>query len=553
MNRTLFIIKGMRKILLILMLIACLPVKAITSGDKAVRYLRKEFANYLRSEKLVVRDVEDDKGLVRHYFKYICNEKEAADTGFVFSELSRLEQAFGTCSAVATEMHRSQEVMPTYDRDVYRLVRTGARHLLFPIFRSHYQVATFNHADGSKRHFILAWQKDKFTDSKGLPFCCINGFVMEADGDEWKIERQAIRNNEAKEEKSIDTLRYEELKRKLTNLKTLYQESKDDSLKGDAYAYMIYSLCEKFDTGIEQKQYLELCDIIDDLLATPVRSGLPTYGQRTDLFCKASMVIDDNVIGYRFTSKASAFYTNGGPIQKESMARRLSHKYHLDSAILADMPLCDITLDYDTRKIKDIGNTRYVDARVFPGFYKGYKPLDEGRSSLHLSYRIPKDMFIEFEYGNMFRWKWVLLSDSVPVKMDMATGTMVGSDINKRFVGYQKRIMRLLPELKKSMIHGFGRRLIIDRKSYDAVVDSIREIEWQAIAENKDNMIPAYYLSKIYYELPFEKLRSVMLHDSPYAGHYLMQPVWKYYNGLQKESTVANKKGRFALKSCIPL
>ena len=72
MNRTLFIIKGMRKILLILMLIACLPVKAMTSGDKAVRYLRKEFANYLRSEKLVVKEVEDDKGLVRHYFKYIC-------------------------------------------------------------------------------------------------------------------------------------------------------------------------------------------------------------------------------------------------------------------------------------------------------------------------------------------------------------------------------------------------------------------------------------------------------------------------------------------------
>ncbi|MBR2034758.1 MAG: hypothetical protein IJ984_01765, partial [Prevotella sp.] len=75
----------------------------------------------------------------------------------------------------------------------------------------------------------------------------------------------------------------------------------------------------------------------------------------------------------------------------------------------------------------------------------------------------------------------------------------------------------------------------------------------QAIAENKDNMIPAYYLSKIYYELSFEKLRSVMLHDSPYAGHYLMQPVWKYYNGLQKESTVANKEGRFALKSSISL
>lgn len=85
-------------------------------------------------------------------------------------------------------------------------------------------------------------------------------------------------------------------------------------------------------------------------------------------------------------------------------------------------------------------------------------------------------------------------------------------------------------ELRKYM----SNNCILTPMGYNAIMDSIRMIGQEAIEENQDNMIPAFFLAEDYHNMPYEQLEKVMDRNKAYANHIIMQPVWQYFEGVKK-------------------
>ena len=60
----------------------------------------------------------------------------------------------------------------------------------------------------------------------------------------------------------------------------------------------------------------------------------------------------------------------------------------------------------------------------------------------------------------------------------------------------------------------------------------------QIIRENKDNIIPAYYIHVNHSDFNYEQMREFMREDAPYARHPSMERPWKAYREMLQQMSV---------------
>jgi len=165
--------------------------------------------------------------------------------------------------------------------------------------------------------------------------------------------------------------------------------------------------------------------------------------------------------------------------------------------------------------------------------------------------RMPRHTFIQIGdgIGNDLRF----IVEETPTDINLVTGEVKGSELQQRFIRCQIRERESGKEAEawfESLSEDDQDRIrdmSMGREQMKTVQDSANvkkfndyKAEWSAltrvaIRENKDNIIPAWYLYLIHSELTPEEEQEFMREDAPYARHPAMERPWRSYWGKQKQ------------------
>ncbi len=149
--------------------------------------------------------------------------------------------------------------------------------------------------------------------------------------------------------------------------------------------------------------------------------------------------------------------------------------------------------------------------------------------------------------------------EETPININLVTGEVSGSDLQQRFIRCQMRerdIDRVAEPWWYSLSDEEKDRIIIMREEglpdasakdstnylkYEDFMGDRDALVRQNIRENKDNIIPAYYLFVHHSELNYEQRREFMREDAPYAHHPAMERPWKKYWGILQQMNITGK------------
>lgn len=111
---------------------------------------------------------------------------------------------------------------------------------------------------------------------------------------------------------------------------------------------------------------------------------------------------------------------------------------------------------------------------------------------------------------------FVLVNDGTPVSINFNKGVLKGSPINEKLHRYDLQAGALEMAMQYAYMAQNRHRL-----------DSLRAV-WQciikeAVSENTDNIIPAYYINEAAYFCPYDEMKQFLSPDKPYYDHPLTE------------------------------
>jgi thiol-disulfide isomerase/thioredoxin len=182
-------------------------------------------------------------------------------------------------------------------------------------------------------------------------------------------------------------------------------------------------------------------------------------------------------------------------------------------------------------------------------------PIKDGRFTV--TGRLPRNTFFQIgDYaGNDLRF----IVDGVFTEINLVTGEVKGSDLQQRFIRCQMRERdldkvaepwwdSLSDEEKDRIITMRGNGLpdatakdSANVEKYEDFMGDRAALIRKNIRENKDNIIPAWYLYTDYDKMTLDELREFVCEDVPYAHHPAMERPWKYYWGRLQQSNITGK------------
>lgn len=182
-------------------------------------------------------------------------------------------------------------------------------------------------------------------------------------------------------------------------------------------------------------------------------------------------------------------------------------------------------------------------------------PILDGK--FEVTGRQPRHTFIQIgdNAGNDLRF----VVEDMPTHINLVTGEIAGSEVQQRFVRCQMRernIDNAVGPWWKSLSNEEKNRIITMKENglSDATTkDSVNFLKYenfmndrnalicQNIRENKDNIIPAWYLFTDFGNLNYEQMLEFLREETPYAHHPAMEQPWKTYWGKLQQMNVNGK------------
>lgn len=183
-------------------------------------------------------------------------------------------------------------------------------------------------------------------------------------------------------------------------------------------------------------------------------------------------------------------------------------------------------------------------------------PIHEG--AFTIKSRLPRHKFFQIEDDT--NSDLYFFAEETPTHINLATGDISGSDVQKRFISSQVSLQNLHKAIKpwqQSLSDDEWQRALSlyrgeevpnatpqDSANAQKHADHIAKqnaLILQILRENQDNIIPAWYLDQYAGLFTFEDLQGVMRKDAPYAHHPSMEWAWKYYHNLQLQADLIGK------------
>lgn len=511
--------------------------------------IAKEIERFLGSKKLQTKKDRHGPTMCNYYFRYILDADEMGEKDFVPAELIRLEKVMRNNAYASTEwfMHSQADILPkaitnlSFERpDDYKGTSIYT-YMLDDI--DNYRYVTFAQPDGMCNTYLLVWKNNRFIDKDGNPFASVDGYILEMNGNQWKINcntmPRIIENKNisyVKQAKVVlpDTTQYAKLREKISYLVRQHIEyaNKQDSAGLNAVAYYLDELCKNYRGTVSFTQFEELIKIMSEM---PEFCGLMTGADgvynmmvpkhRSNYYISAintlSLQTKKNKIESEHVRWSSRTRDYGGGILQVSDSKMINETFEQMKVRYINWHLTGNT-DVDHRFIKITSKAFTTEKKL---------RFDDGKIDflMELSY----GSFVELSDGEGGH-RWMLVVDGVDVDIDMATGELRrGSETNRRFIEYQKQLDRLMDERNKYAVVFNDEYTVMDSKGYNALRDSVIAFRFATIMANIDNEIPAYILDECYPSLSFSQLDAV-LKNGPHKNLPISQPAYNYYVGKKK-------------------
>ena len=182
-------------------------------------------------------------------------------------------------------------------------------------------------------------------------------------------------------------------------------------------------------------------------------------------------------------------------------------------------------------------------------------PVVDGR--FKVTGRLTRHTFIQIgdNAGNDLRF----IVDETPTHVNLVSGEVSGSDLQQRFIRCQMRereIHNVVQPWWDSLSDEDKERIITMRmdglpdatamdsanvEKYDSHMADLVATNQQNIRENRDNIIPAWYLYTGMGSLTLEQMNEFMREDAAYAHHPAMERPWKAYWGMLQQRNITGK------------
>ena len=182
-------------------------------------------------------------------------------------------------------------------------------------------------------------------------------------------------------------------------------------------------------------------------------------------------------------------------------------------------------------------------------------PLVDG--AFRIVGRLPRNAFIQI--GDYAENDLHFIVEETPTNINLVTGEVSGSELQQRFIRCQMRernIDRVVEPWWDSLGDEEKERLITMRmvglpnatatdsanvEKYNRHMADLVDMNIQNIRENRDNVIPAWYLYTGMGSLTLDQMNEFMREEAAYAHHPAMERPWKKYWGMLQQMNITGK------------
>lgn len=536
-----------------LLLTTATTVTANATADRPKDGMTKEIGrqmkayenDYPNSADALKKEVErfvlaDDKKIgfshpgTGHYvwnFKYMLSESDAA-SGRLPKSLQRLDRAFVRTGgkATTTVAHCPADGESPFHWITFSWPDTYWARICFNYNMRDdftYRFSTFTGPDSVRTLYAIVWRQEMFYDKDSLACNTIDGYLIKMEGKHWRIDdlnttyvsgRDRFNRSKAA---PTDTTAFAELREKTKYIAGLYETHKanNDERGCDAAVYFFHKLAEDLNSTLTAKQFDEI-----NTLASKMYVG----GRQRDNILTKALVALQRKSKKRPLSLTSVRTTRNRPFLRNGFQEKL----------IIEKIISPNGMDR-TRRERTISGTvapgtgeLTIQPVTFPFNDAEDIAVGEGGRFTY-TYEAEPDQI--FEIADDKGHTYAFVADSVPVVVDMGQRRVTSaSDLNRRFMACQNRMHDYEREAKKYTTDIEGYTLTFDNDGMLALIDSADAASDRIIRENMDSPIAAYYLSRRYSNMGYERLVSLLDSTRAYASHTAMQPVWQFYRNMEK-------------------
>lgn len=518
----------MKRRIYILVLTVALALTAEAQTQVGIDAMQQAFKDFLASPGVMTKDTHWSRMHEQWAFKYVVE----GDTMPLPPALQALTDAFyqNVRYATASYYHTPQDgptpfTLKRFSRkDEFRGTVTGTERLTDDDYSY-----TLNFTDMSSglTSCNLVWHEVAFRDRNGQPFRTIDGAIYRHYGGIWKMEKfstddpwQLKAEHMNRPVSDDDRSKFESLLAQVNYLVNNYREQqKKGNEKGcDAVVYMFKKVCDGFEGQLLKQQFDEIFEVAGVFLDQKANPERVRIASRTiaDLWRK---VVVDRLLGEVRTGSL-----NNGLFVHPDQIREMDETYDYG---FKKRPQVKVNLT-----IRTSPKCRMVKIQQRHPDNKPYAIVgDSGRFTFTQPFM--PDLMLEVSDDEGHRM--VIFTDSIATLIDLVSMTLHGSALNERFADCQQRLRALEPELHKyACVEGVGDNTIMDEAGFRQLVADAHQLQMQFIRENKDNLIPAWYLAENYTTMSLNELEQSLTGSHPYDSLVALQPARAQYEGLLK-------------------
>lgn len=526
-----------RFILLILAVLAALPSAAWRNAERSE--LEKAIEAFRSSPDFMHYTEHNGQGIYIYNFKYTCKGGEVTDSSFRPVVLKRLEKAFdgNASTAQSRYAHRKDDGKSPLKMLTFTWPNTYMRSVSFNFHfndTTDYRFLTYAAPDTVRACYALVWSETHFNDHAGTPYRCFDGYVMTLTGNHWDYDTsfyhyvygddERMRRSERETSQTqLEQFDFAIFAAKMDELDKIFMEGKRANDLGmmNATVYTAQKLLHECNVELTQAQGIRLVSVLqqwqkqtdDTLLAVNIAKAVGVLADKIQYAGSDSVRCSYTVMSHDFFARN---------LQKDADMRVICKEYAYRVSDMGEAYPWRLTgtATQGSRYVTVIAEP--LDGEV------GVRKVEDGVFSF--SKRLQRGQLVKV-MDDKAREIWWVINDSLPVHLNMNDGTVEGSDLNKRFLSYQRRIRAMARDVLKYATYINGYLTIVDEAGYNSVVDSVRKIQYEAVTDNKDNIIPAFFLPDLCTEMPPQLLDSVMRRGLAYSDHLAMRPAWAFYEG----------------------
>lgn len=534
----------MKKVFYLIVFLA-LNASLMAQPSKGIESMERAFEQFLNSKEVLAKSTGWSHAMQEYYFKYTVPDDGQPIRQADIERLAAIFDENVPNSQAAYSYNNDNDGVPfykiVYSREDNYFSKITGNYLLSG--NCNFRIINFV-ADQKLSSYGMIWSEITFKDRNGSPFRTIDGQLFKFYDGVWKMKTESFLSNYTSEWHRHETtsvskdanVRYEMLLNQVKSLGKLYVDSKQngDEKTCDATAYFLRNVFYENRGMLTTEQFSKISDEIDATVMASEKE-MKEGSERISIIM-ASMNSMLNPLEIPLSGKVSRLVSvdDQEMFVKPYNYRRLQMRFDYG---VGERPMVKVSLTGKALKSASVTISMAFSNR------QPYKVSvdDDGKFSFKGVFLEGQMLEIEDQQGN----KLVVIADGKAMDIDLPNKTVKGSQQNERFAECQRRLSALEPEMHKYAVqvkdrNGFNYWTVVNTDGFNRLVDDAHNLQMKMMKENKDNLIPAWFLVKNFYAMTYDELTPFMHHGKPYAEHVLMQPVWQYYEGMPKRA-VGNK------------